>query len=216
MRKKLLKIMPAYSWKMTALLLGANYAAYFGTRVLTAGRKHYSMACLLDRKIPLVPFFVLFYLLAYVQWIVGFVMIGRDSRETVFRVFSGELMAKGIAMACFLLLPTTMAPLRPGAGTLQSGDIWCRLTALVYRLDAPDNLFPSIHCLESWVCFRGALKLKRAPVWYPRAMLAVTLLVFASTVLVRQHVLADIAGGVAAAEIGMAMAGRLPYRGGKE
>ena len=70
-------------------------------------------------------------------------------------------------------------------------------------MDAPDNLFPSIHCLESYVCFRGALYTKKVPVWYKYVMLISTVLVFASTVLVKQHVLVDMLGAVLAVEFGL-------------
>lgn len=212
MEKRLRKIMPVYSWVMLTIIVSVNYLAYFGTRVFTTGLKHYSIASSLDRKLPFVPFFILFYVLAYAQWIIGFVLIGRDERQVVFRVFIGELIAKGIALACFVFLPTTMAELRPGVEAIQGGGIWCELTAWVYSMDAPDNLFPSIHCLESWVCFRGALRLKKVPRWYAYVTLVMTLFVFASTVLVRQHVLIDIVGGVAVVEIGLFLSDRLPMK----
>lgn len=43
-------------------------------------------------------------------------------------------------------------------------------------------------------------------------MLVITLLVFASTVLVKQHVLIDIFGGLAAVEIGLFFSDRLQLR----
>lgn len=212
MKKYLLKIMPARSWAFVAVIVLMNSVTYFGTRVFTAGRKHYSMALPIDKKLPLVPFFILFYILAYAQWIIGFLLIGRDDAETAGRIFLGELIAKSIALFCFVLFPTAMGGLRPDAAPLWDGTVWQRLTAWIYALDAPDNLFPSIHCLESWVCFRGALRLTKTPRWYPFATLVMTLLVFASTVLVRQHVVLDIAGGVLAVEIGVFLADRLPLR----
>lgn len=202
MKKYMLKIMPVYSWVMLTIILIANYIAYFGSRTLTTGLKHYSFVNSLDRKLPFISFFVIFYILAYLQWIIGFVMIGRSRREVVFQMFIAELIAKGIALTCFILLPTTV-DIRPDIETLKGGGIWNVLTEFVYSMDAADNGFPSIHCLESWVCFRGALKLEKVPRWYVYVMLGMTLLVFASTVFVKQHAIVDIAGGVAAVEIGL-------------
>lgn len=203
MKRYMLKIMPEYSWVMLTIILIVNYIAYFGSRIFTSGLKHYSLINSLDRKLPFISFFILFYLLAYLQWIVGFVMIGRGSREVVFQMFIGELIAKGIALTCFIFLPTTVKEIRPGIETLEGGGIWNMLTGLIYSMDAADNGFPSIHCLESWVCFRGALKLEKVPKWYVFVMLGMTLLVFASTAFVKQHALVDIVGGVAAVEIGL-------------
>ena len=212
MSKQLSKIMPLYSWIMLSIILFVNYLVYFGTRTFTTGLKHYSMVSSVDMALPFVPFFMFFYVFAYVQWIIGFVMIGRGGREVAFPMLIGELIAKGIALACFVFLPTTVEGLRPNVESLQAGGVWCELTARIFTMDAMDNCFPSIHCLESWVCFRGALKLKKLPGWYAPTMLVMTLFVFASTVLVKQHVLVDIVGGVAAVEIGLFISGRLPLR----
>lgn len=211
MKKRMIKIMPLYSWIMLAIILSVNYLVYFSTRPFTAGLRHYNMVSSLDRALPFVPIFFSIYLLAYIQWIIGFVLIGRDA-QVASRVFVGELIAKGIALICFVYFPTTVKELRPGMESLRGGGFWCELAAWVYSMDAVDNCFPSIHCLESWVCFRGALRLKKKPQWYPYLMLVVTLLVFASTVLVKQHVLIDILGGLAAVEIGLFFSDRIPLR----
>ena len=60
-------------------------------------------------------------MLAYVQWIIGFILIGRGDGEVVFRMFIGELIAKGIALTCFVLFPTTMGGLRPSVESLRGG-----------------------------------------------------------------------------------------------
>lgn len=211
-RKLMSKIMPFYSWIMLTIILSVNYLVYFVTRPFTTGLKHYSMVSSFDIALPFVPFFMFFYLFAYIQWIIGFVMIGRGGREVASPMFIGELIAKGITLACFVFLPTTVEGLRPSVESLQGGGIWCDLAARVFTMDAMDNCFPSVHCLESWICFRGALKLKKVPRWYVYAMLVMTLFVFASTVLVKQHVLIDIVGGVAAVEIGLFISQRLPLK----
>ena len=144
------------------------------------------------------------YILAYLQWAVGFIVISRESREHCYRVFMGELIAKFICGLFFIALPTRIA--RP---QLEGGGFIAWLMRLVYAGDLPGNLFPSIHCLESWLCFRGAIGMKRAPRWYAPAMLALTLMVFASTLLVKQHMLVDIPAGVLVAEVGLLLSDKL-------
>ena len=196
-------ILPAYTRIPLVALVCANFLAYYVTRPITRHLVHWELSLPVDAAIPFVPAFIAVYLLAYLQWIVGYVLVARDSRGLCFRILSGGVAAKLLCMAAFLLLPTTMV-----RGDVSSGGLWNGLTALVYRLDAPDNLFPSIHCMESWLCFRGALELKKVGRWYAWASLAFTLLVFASVVLVKQHVAVDILGGVLAAELGLALARR--------
>ena len=69
--------------------------------------------------------------------------------------------------------------------------------------DEPTNLFPSIHCVASWMAVRGACMMKGMPRWYVPLHFVVAVLVFASTVLVKQHFFVDIFAGIAVAELGL-------------
>ena len=210
-REKSASIYPTYSILPIAAMLGMNMVAYMGTRIFTTGRYHYNIESPLDRLLPLVPFFVVFYVLAFAQWITGYLLIGREKKEYCYRFFLGEIIAKAICLVIFLVFPTTLN--RP---EITGNGIFERLLAFIYSVDAADNLFPSIHCLESWMCWRGCRKLTqtRLPGWFSGANLVLTLLVFASTVLCKQHVLIDIAGGVAVVEIGLFLAPKILKKAG--
>ncbi len=210
-RGKSASIYPTYSILPIAAMLGMNMVAYMGTRIFTTGRYHYNIESPLDRLLPLVPFFVVFYVLAFAQWITGYLLIGREKKEYCYRFFLGEIIAKAICLVIFLVFPTTLN--RP---EITGNGIFERLLAFIYSVDAADNLFPSIHCLESWMCWRGCRKLTqtRLPGWFSGANLVLTLLVFASTVLCKQHVLIDIAGGVAVVEIGLFLAPKILKKAG--
>ena len=213
MRKKLQKrtfqqwlewIVPAYARIPLALLVIINLIVYEGTQFLMLHAKHWSLALPLDGRIPFRPAWMVIYILAYLQWAVGYVMIARESRERCYRMFMGEIIAKFICGLFFIVMPTRIErPSVEGSGFIA----W--FTRLVFSADLPGNLFPSIHCLESWFCFRGAIGMKRAPRWYAPAMLALTLLVFASTLLVKQHVLVDIPAGILVAELGLLLSTKL-------
>lgn len=197
------KLIPKYMRLPVVCLLLLNVVTYFGTRFFTAGRTHYDWSLPIDDMLPLVTGMISVYILAFVQWVVGYIVIGRESRNLCYRMYSGEMIAKLICLFFFLCFPTTiMRPEITGIG------IFDQLTKLIYSMDAPDNLFPSIHCLESYVCFRGAMYTKRVPIWYKYVMLVMTVLVFASTVLVKQHVVVDILGAVCAVEIGLLVSKR--------
>lgn len=197
-RNILEKILPMYSYLPLAAMLAFNCIAYFGTRSFTTNMTHYSMYTVLDEMIPFCPVFISVYILAYVQWILGYILIARENKYIFKWIVVGELIAKAIALMCFIFIPTTIS--RP---EITGTDIWSRLTNLIYTTDAPDNLFPSVHCLESYVCFRGALYLKKPNKIYKYISLIFTLLVFASTVFVKQHVVLDIFGAIFAVEIGL-------------
>lgn len=196
-KEKFDRILPRYTRAPLAVALTLNMVVYFLLRLFVRDRFHYDLTLSLDGRVPLVPSFVVVYVLAYVQWAVGYVVIARESPALCYRILSGEVISKLICAVFFVAFPTTMT--RP---EITGGDIFSKALGLIYFLDTPDNLFPSIHCLESWLCFRGSLEVKKLGVWYRWAGGIFTLLVFASTLFVKQHVLLDILGGVAVAEAG--------------
>ena len=160
----------------------------------------YDLTIGIDTAIPFVPTFVVVYVLAYVQWVFSYIYHSRESRELCYRMTTSDLIAKLITMVFFIVLPTQMV--RPDVA---DGGIFNWLTQLLYTIDKPISLFPSIHCLESWLCFRTATMMTKPNRWYIGAQCVFTLLVFASVVLVKQHFFVDIIGGVAVVEIGLFM-----------
>ena len=191
-------LLPSYSILPLAVLILFNMLVYFGSRLVTTDLPHYSFATPLDARVPYLTGFIWIYIGAYLQWIAGFIIIGRGERHTAHEVFAGELIAKGITLLCFLLIPTLIVRQEvPGTG------LSSELVRWIYRVDAADNLFPSVHCLESWICFRGVCRTKDTSSLIRCLMLVGTFLVCISTVMVRQHVLVDIAGGILAAEAGL-------------
>ncbi len=109
----------------------------------------------------------------------------------------GEIIAKLIVGVIFLGFPTMMV-----RKEVVGSDIFSRAVALMYKLDAPTNLFPSIHCLESYICMKSALEMKDVDNRYRFAMVIMSILVFMSTVFIKQHVILDFFGAVIVAEAG--------------
>ena len=120
------------------------------------------------------------------------------------RFYLADALTKGVCLAFFLLLPTTMS--RPEA---LGGDIWSAAVRLLYEIDEPTNLFPSIHCAVSWLCWAGLRGREDTPRGVRAAALAQAVLVAASTLTIKQHVLADAASGILLAELMWQVSGRL-------
>jgi len=210
--KTLGKIIPLYGLVTLMIVLTVNCLAYFGTRLFTTDLYHHVLSNSFDDKVPFSSFFVLFYVLAYVQWIIGFVMIGRENKKFCYRYLTGEMIAKILCMLCFIFYPTTLTREPYELIVANGNSVWDAITNWIYNADPPNNLFPSIHCLESYVCFRtafslSALKNKRIRIPYIITTGIMTLLVFASTVLLKQHVIADMFGAILVVEIGFAVSG---------
>lgn len=199
------KILPKYAVIPLILALCINNCVYIGASQLRKFLTFSSLETTLDEQIPFLAPFVLFYVLAYVQWVLNYILIGRDSKKLCYQFVLGDILSKIICLFFFILLPTTLS--RP---EVRGTDIFSQLVRLIYSVDAPVNLFPSIHCLESWCCIRAAfkmhLKTKERTRCYQIITVLMSLGVFASTLLIKQHVIIDVFGGIAAFEGGMILA----------
>ena len=96
----------------------------------------------------------------------------------------------------FICYPTTLV--RPA---VEGEGIFNEAIRFLYKIDAPTNLFPSIHCLVSWFCFIGIISDRKIPKWYKVMSFFIAVAVFVSTLTTRQHVIVDVVGGVALAQI---------------
>ena len=198
--KKLTCILPPYAYIPLTVAVIFRFSHYFFTKLITENRVHYDLSLPIDEAIPFVPFFILFYILSYAQWFFSYVYHAHSGKESCFKILTSDIISNILCMICFLALPTSIV--RP---TVENNSIWHILTNMIYRLDTPVNLFPSMHCMSSWLCFKGSLLMKKAPRWYSWVQLVFTFFVFASTVFVKQHFFIDIIAGVLFVEIGWAI-----------
>lgn len=179
------------------VILAWNQTVYYGARVLNQllGRRYLDMTTWLDRLIPLAPPWLGVYFLCYLFWGVCYWRVLRGEPANAERLFRADLLAKAICLVIFLALPTTnQRPEIIGTGFWEEG------MRLLYRIDRADNLFPSIHCLVSWLCFTS-VRSSRASLPVKGAVLAGAVLVCLSTLFTCQHVLADAAAGIFIAEL---------------
>lgn len=198
MKKLLTRLWPRHTILPLLSVILFNFLAFSVTKWILGGYTVYDLTTSWDRAIPFIPAFVLLYAAAFVQWVVGYTVIAHESSTALYRAVGADIVAKLLCAAIFLAFPMTMErPEITGTGLFDRG------MKLVYFFDAPTNLFPSIHVLESWMVARCAFGLKKPPKWYKWVMCAVSLGVFASVLFVKQHVLLDIAGGIAVAELGL-------------
>ncbi len=188
------RILPRHAVLPLLLVVVVNFSCYIGSRMLPNWFP-LDLAIFIDDMTPLIPSSVYVYLLCYVTWVVNYIMIARESKEVCCRFVAAEVTAKIICGIFFCVLHTYAV--RPEiTGNLPSEF----LLRIVYELDAADNLFPSVHCLVSYFCWRGLLWCPSVGRGYRTFSLVAAILVFLSTVLTKQHVFLDIIGAVAVAE----------------
>ena len=178
-------------------------AVYWGAKALTAGWRHYDMTTALDRAVPLLPWTVVIYGLAYLFWAANYIFVARQGGRQAFRLLAADLLGKLVCLAVFLLLPT--ANVRPEIPADAPFGGWL---ALLYAADTPEGLFPSLHCFNSWLCWTGVRGREDVPAGYRAFSLVFALAVALSTMTTKQHVLADVIGGLALGELSWQAAGR--------
>lgn len=196
--RKIFDFIPSYARKSLLFLLAFNMFAYFLPSILPI-EPRFDMTLPIDLKIPAVPVFSYIYVISYVYWVFNYILVCRKNQLTAKRFVTAEAMGKAVCFLAFVFIPCTFA--RPAADTLSGPGAW--LLKIVYALDEPTQLIPSIHCYASWMSVRPLLDKDTGyvPAWYKLFSLVLTLLICLSTLFTRQHVIVDVFAGVLLGEI---------------
>lgn len=196
------RIIPLYAY--TPLIICVSFCSflYFITKYLGIGEFHHIVSKY-DEMIPFVPVWSSIYLLCYFFWIANAILIAREGRKKWYVFMSAYLIAEIFCNIVFIVFPTTMT--RP---EVTGNGIFDLAMKMIYFLDLPYNLLPSIHCMLSWLLTRGIIGSDKVPKWYQMASIVISILIFLSTLFTKQHVIVDIFTGVLVAEGAIFMAGR--------
>ena len=181
-RDLLNRYIPLWSIAPLVTIMAVNCLIYWGSSALTAGRYHYDFTMAFDREVPLLPVFV------------GYLLATRRGKDMFYRFVATDLTIHFICFICFILIPTTNIRPEIAGNTLSE-----KILALVYSLDggnSPSNLFPSIHCYVSWMCWKGVEGSEKVPKWYQRFSLVFAILIIISTQVLKQHYIVDAAAAL--------------------
>ncbi|MHA6530845.1 phosphatase PAP2 family protein [Paenibacillus sp. BAC0078] len=184
-------------WLITIPVINVFYG------ILNGPREHvYSLETSLDRMVPFVPSFIIPYLLWYPFITAVLIALAFKNRQIYFQTLLAQCSGLIISYIFFALFQTVIQ--RPDV--LTETDFIHRMVVSVYSNDQPYNCFPSIHVLTSYLMLRGS-RIFGQRIWL--SISAMSVLIIVSTVLVKQHVLADIVGGILVAELCYRLAGRV-------
>ncbi len=162
-----------------------------------------------DALFPFLTWTIAIYCGVFAWWLYIFWLTARRGRDEADRFFAANLLGKAVCLAFFALLPTSAA--RPA---VSGNTIWDAAVRLLFAVDTPDNLFPSVHCFLGWLCYIVVRGKKDVPLRRRVLSLLLAFAVCLSTLTLRQHVLADVAGGILLAELCWALCARPALRGG--
>ena len=187
LRGLLRRLFPPWLLLTVIVVLAVQCSVFWGTRLLLVGREMHSIALPLDHRIPLRPGWVVVYFLSFPFWAVNALWILHQERAHAYRAASTYVLSLLVCAAFFLIWPCTLQrPEIRGEGFFEA---WMRF---LYRVDSPTNIFPSLHVLMSYYCWRFTLGCKRIPNWYKIFSLVFTVLVCFCILYVKQHLFLDI------------------------
>lgn len=187
---------------LCALALFWNEVAYLGGRWIAQGWYHYDLTLSIDAFVPFLPWTISIYFGCYLFWAINYYLCAKQPEAERYRFFCADVLGKVVCFLVFLLLPTTNV--RP---EITGNGLWDMGMKLLYWIDAADNLFPSIHCFNSWLCWAGVRKNKAVPAVYRWLSLVFAVAVCISTLTTRQHVIVDVISGIFLAEVCYCIAG---------
>ncbi len=178
-----------YPWAaVTLLIFAAGALMSLGYEPLNHGPYRIFLRTPLDEVMPTVPIFVVPYV-SLKAYITGSMLVFVVVRAEVFRSAAVAMIVTwAVSYACYVVMQSYIV--RP---PVMGQDVFSSMVRTVYASDNPFNDFPSLHVgLSTIIAFHWWRFDRRAGVlasiW--------TALIVASTQLIHQHYLADVAGGL--------------------
>ena len=136
----------ARAWErgaLTAVLFTLFFVGYYALAALVDPVRAHSLRTSLDDAIPFVPATIYFYAWVYTALFLPLFVV---RCQTLFRrVIAAYALVVGVSLLCFAIYPVTSLGLRSEVESLDPARFTSWALRLVYTLDPPYNLFPSVH-----------------------------------------------------------------------
>jgi membrane-associated phospholipid phosphatase len=162
-----------------------------------SGNLH-SLKTFLDDGLPVVPIFVVPYLLFYPILLASLIYLFIKERKVFFLLAIAYLIVNMASSLVYVFAQTVVS--RP---QITGADFFSGLLRDLYSFDNPYSAWPSLHVAHSVVLSLGWLKIGKRVGFLS---LGYALIIAASTVLLKQHYLADVLGGIIFAVLGYLLA----------
>ncbi len=154
----------------------------------------------LDDAIPIVSVFIVPYIWSYAFWAMGPMVVSKCEKQHFADYMAANLIACTAGMLVLAFFPTYMDRVAEGLFDVpEDPTVFDRLRMFWYSLDGSKiayNLLPSFHCINSTLCYLGVARRKEIPLWFRVYSLITALLIYASTLYVKQHFILDVVTGI--------------------
>lgn len=191
---------------LTVALVVFFIAGYFGIGLSRSPAQARELTAALDVQIPFIARSVWVYLLIFPAALLPLFVV--RSQRLFRRTAIAYAAAIAISLICFTVFPVTSLGLRtpPAMLDLARPSDWA--VSVLYSIDPPYNLFPSLHLSIAVLAAFSAWKAARV---YGAVAMACLVFVGVSVCTVKQHVVLDALGGIALGAAASALVLR-PYR----
>ncbi len=179
-----------YIWT-TALVLGGGALLYFGVKFVNTdfillGSKY-------DDLIPFVPIFIYPYMIWYPFEAYSLFLLYKDNLQVYIRSIVSIGLSFLTSTLIFALYPTILE--RPTVDP--SGGLTSLIVYLTFKYDNPPvNCLPSNHCILCFIIIFAAISAKGMSGVKRGLLISVNIIIVASTLLVKQHVIIDLIGSL--------------------
>lgn len=180
------------------LLLFIPLQIWFDHSELTLSPQYFTQTAL-DEKIPFLREFVVPYLLWFLYIPYGIIFLGNHSKKDFHKLILFLVGGMAAANLMFTIFPNAQG-LRP---EIRSNDPFSLLVKMIYFLDTPTDVCPSMHVINS-IAVNAALQHSEAfsEKRFGKACSSVmNLLICLSTVFIKQHAVLDVVCGAATAAL---------------
>lgn len=173
-------------------MIGYFTAGYLAINWFSQARVHFfDVSFAFENSIPFIPEFIFGYLLVYLSVLLIYLIV--DDMEDWHRGITAFLAATTLAYVVFLAFPVKMET-RPEIWQVAGRSFSAAVTRFYYYIDAPYNLFPSLHVTYPTLAMLVAWRNHKVMRW---AFMAMAVVVAISVVMVKQHYIADVVAGFA-------------------
>ena len=199
-------LLPGYGWACFLFLVLLQALVFCATRIPLQYMDKLDLSIAWDARIPFRPEWIVIYVLSFASWLITFFLLFRQRKEHVYRHSAAYMLTLALTLACFMLMPAQIE--RP---EVMGHDFFAFATRVVYFVDQPNNLCPSLHVVCSYYCWRCLYDTEGIPRWYRRFNFVFLLLVCASVLFVKQHLIVDVPMGILVSELPLQLAKRFKW-----
>lgn len=162
----------------------------------------------IDDAIPIIPIFLIIYVWSYFFWAMAPMAASKCEYGHFLDSMAGYLFPCLFGFLILIFVPTYMDRVAEGLFDTSRQGLFADLLRSWYGLDGGEmayNMFPSFHCLNSTVSYMMVAGRKEIPKWFRVYSCVMMLLIYLTTLFVKQHYVPDVLAGSFIGFVGFAL-----------